>query len=127
VDEKINFVKQNINYIQATTCIDVVRHHAKVFTDADVKGNSQWFTEKLNYSVDAFLQDWHPSNDKLTFILCSHFCKQLPEHFKKSPLPSNISLWLTSMLQRLPMNVLLQEHLRRMGLELGGGRSNAIQ
>jgi hypothetical protein len=52
--------------------------------------------------VDALLQDWHHSYDKLTFILRSHFSKQMPKHFKISPLPSKISLWLTSMLQGCP-------------------------
>ncbi len=93
-----------------------------------MKGYSQWLAGKLNKIADALSQDWHRSNDKLTFILCSHFLEQMPEHFKISLLPSEISLWLTSMLQGqgLPMNALLQEHHKTMGLKLGGGGSNTV-
>jgi hypothetical protein len=83
--------------------------------DTDVKGYSQWFTGKSNNAADTLLQDWHYSNDELTFILCSHFPEQMPKLFKISPLPSKIGSWLTSMLQQLPVNVLLQDHHKTVG------------
>jgi hypothetical protein len=43
-----NFVKPNDNSIQATTHINLARHYAKLFMDADVKGYSQWFPGKSN-------------------------------------------------------------------------------
>jgi hypothetical protein len=46
--------------------------------------------------------------------------------FEISLLPSKISSWLTSMLQRLLVNAQLQEHHRTMGLEIGGGGSNTV-
>ncbi len=105
-----------------------MRHYANVFMDPVVKGYSQWLAGKTNNVMDALLQDWHPSDHKLTFILCSHFPKQMTEHFKIPPLPSKISSWLTSMLQRLPVNAQLQERHRHrtVGLELGGGGCNTV-
>jgi hypothetical protein len=50
----------------------------------------------------------------------------MPEHFEVSLLPSKISSWLTSMLQRLPAKVLLQKRHRTMGLEVGEGGSNTV-
>ncbi len=51
--KKSNFVEPNINPIQATTCVDVARHYAKLFMDADMKSYSQWFVGKLNNITDA--------------------------------------------------------------------------
>jgi hypothetical protein len=92
VDEKSNFVKPNNDPIQATTCIDTMRHYANVFMDPVVKGYSQWLAGKTNNVMDALLQDWHHSDNGLTFILRSHLPEQMPEHFEISLLPSKISL-----------------------------------
>ncbi len=124
--KKSNFVKSNNNPIQAMTCINAARHYAKLFMDTDVKGYSQWFVRKSNNIADALLLDWHRRDNKLTFILRSHFPKQMPEHFKISPLPSKISLWLTSILQGLPVNALLQENHKTTGLKLGGLGRNTV-
>jgi hypothetical protein len=124
--KKSSFIKPNDNPIQATTRINGARHYAKLVMVADVKGYSQWFEGKLNNVPDALLQDWHCSNNKLTFILRSHFPEQVPEYFETSPLPSKISSWLTSMLQRLPVNTLLQEHHKTKEIKLGGSGSNTV-
>ncbi len=92
--------------------------------NVDVKGYSQWFAGKKNNVTDALSQDWHCSNNKLTCILHSYFPKQMPGHFTISPLPSMISLWLISTLQRLPMSKLLREQHTATGLKLGGGGKN---
>ncbi len=68
----------------------------KLFMGADVKGYSQWLAGKSNHIVDALSQDWHHSNNDFTFILCSRFPEQMPEHFEISPIPGKISSQLVA-------------------------------
>jgi hypothetical protein len=66
--KKSNFVKPNNNPIQVTAHVDVVRKHASIFMNEDVKGYSQWFAKKSNNVADALLRDWHCNKEELTFI-----------------------------------------------------------
>ncbi len=126
--QKLNFDESNENPIQASVCTDAARHHAKLFIDANIKGYSQWFAGKLNNVADALSRDWHHDDNELTSILCLHFPQQMPMHFKISPLPSKISSWLISLLQRLPANKQLQEEHMTTNLALGAdGRNIASQ
>jgi hypothetical protein len=89
-----------------------------------VKGYSQWFAGKSNNIADVLSRDWHCNKKELTFILRSHFPKQMPENFRTSPLPSKINPWLTSVLRQLPVSEQLREQHTMMGLELGSSGSN---
>ncbi len=106
---KSNFSEASIDPIQARVRADAARKYAKVFMNADVKGYSQWFKGKQNNVADALSREWHRSNDELTFILHSLFPNQMPVHFEISPLPKEISSWLTSLLQQLPVSEQLRE------------------
>jgi hypothetical protein len=123
---KSNFLEKGEAPIQATARVDAARKYASIFMDANVKGYSQWFPGKSNNVADALTRDWHLGDDELTSLLHSHFPEQMPENFRISPLPSEISSWLTSFLQPLPVSELLQERHTTTGIELGvDGRSGA--
>jgi hypothetical protein len=122
--KKSNFVEPNNNPIQATACIKAVRKYASIFMNVDVKGYSQWFAGKSNNVVDTLSRDWHHNVKELTFILRSHFLKQMLENFCISSLPSKINSWLTSLLRQLPVSKQLREQHTMTGLELGSGGGN---
>jgi hypothetical protein len=71
--------------------------------DANDKRYSQWSAQKLNNAVDALTQDWHRNENKLNSILCFHLSKQMPKHSELSLPPNEISSWLISLLQWLPV------------------------
>jgi hypothetical protein len=48
----------------------------------------------------------------------------MPESFRISPLPKEISSWLTSLLQQLPVSEQLREHHTTTGLALGDDGKN---
>ena len=121
---KSNFVDLNEDPIQATARVDVARKYATIFMDADIKGYSQWFKGKENKVVEALSRDWHLSVDELTFLLHSHFPEQMPANFHISPMPKEISSWLTSLLWQLPVSEQLQERHMTMGLVPGGDGKN---
>jgi len=121
---KSNFVEPNKHPVQAKTCVDAARKYASIFMDADIKGYSQWFEGKRNNVVDALSRDWHLGDDKLTSLLHSHFPEQMPESFRISPLPKEISSWLTSLLQQLPMSEQLRERHMTTGLAPGDNGKN---
>ncbi len=122
--KKFNFIKPNNNPIQATVRVNAARKYTSIFMNADVKGYSQWFAGKLNNILDALSRDWHRNKEELTFILCSHFPKQMLANFHIFPLPSKINSWLTSLLWQLPVSEQLREQHTMTGLELGSGGGN---
>jgi hypothetical protein len=91
----------------------------QIFLDMDVKGYSQWFAGKRNNVADALSREWQRTNKSLTSILCSLFPNQMPDHIKILPIPSKISCWLISLLQRLPVSERLQEEHTTAKLEHG--------
>ncbi len=115
---KSNFVKPNKHPVQAKTRVDAARKYASIFMDVDIKGYSQWFEGKRNNVADALLRDWHLGDDELTSLMRSHFPEQMPESFRISPPPKEISSWLTSLLQQLPVSEQLREHHMTTGLAL---------
>ena len=121
---KSNFVEPNEHPVQAKTRVDAARKYASIFLDADIKGYSQWFEGKKNNVADALSRDWHLSTDELTFLLHSHFPEQMQTNFQIFPLPKEISSWLTSLLQQLPVSAQLQEHHTTTGLVPGSGGKN---
>jgi len=110
--------------VQATARVDVARKYATIFMDTIIKGYSQWFEGKKNNVADALSRDWHLSTDELTFLLHSHFPEQMQTNFQIFPLPKEISSWLTSLLQQLPVSAQLREHHTTTGLVPGSGGKN---
>jgi hypothetical protein len=99
--KKSNFSKAGNDPIQASTHVNAARKYAQVFLDADVKGYSQWFAGKRNNVADALSQEWQRTNKNLSSILRSLVPNQMLNHFKILQIPSKISCWLISLLQRL--------------------------
>ncbi len=126
--QKSNFNEADKDPIQASVHTNTAPHHAQLFMDAKIKGCSQWFARKLNNVADALSQDWQQDNNKLTSILYLSFPQQMPTHFKIPPLPSKISSWLISLLQRLPVNERLQEeHMAKKLVPDNDGKNIASQ
>jgi hypothetical protein len=121
---KSNFVEPNEHPVQAKTRVDAARKYASIFMDADIKGYSQWFEGKRNNVADALSRDWHLGDDELTSLLRFHFPEQMPENFQIAPLPKEISSWMTSLLQQLPVSEQLRERHTTTGLALGDGGKN---
>ena len=121
---KSNFSEPSIDPIQATTRVDAARKYAEIFMSADVKGYSQWFPGKKNNVADALSREWQRTNDELTSLLREFFPNQMPAHFVISPLPSEISSWLTSLLQQLPVSEQLREVHTTAKLEPGDDGQN---
>ncbi len=109
------------NPVQARVRIETACHHAILLLKAGVKEYSQWFPGRENNVADALSRDFDHSDDELTQILRDTCPSQLPQHFHISPLPNEISLWLTSLLQKLPVKEQLWEAHMRTKL----GRGNA--
>jgi hypothetical protein len=103
---KTNFKEDILDPIEATTRIEIARHHASLFIEKDIKEYSQWFEGKRNPVADALSREFERSVIELTNFLRSLFPSQLPQHFKIVLLPTEISSWLTSslQLQKLPVN-----------------------
>ena len=73
-----------------------------------IKNYAQWFPGSMNDFSDAISRDDNRSDEELINIFRTFTPSQIPDHFKIVPLPSEISSWLTLLLQRLPV----KEHLR---------------
>ena len=116
---KTNFKEDDLDPIEAKTRIEIARHHALLFINNDIKEYSQWFEGKKNQVADALSREFERSDTELTDILRSLFPSQLPQHFKIVPLPKEISSWLTSSLQKLPVKEQLQETHTRAKLDHG--------
>ena len=114
---KTNFREDGEEPIQATVRIEIARSHATRLLDNNIKDYSQWFAGKENDVADALSRDDDRNDEELTKILRSHVPSQVPQHFKIVPLPNEISSWLTSVLQKLPVKErLLERHTRtRLG------------
>jgi hypothetical protein len=105
--------------VQAQVRIETARHHATLFLEAGVKEYSQWFPGRENNVADALSRDFDRSDAKLTQILHDTCLSQLPQHFHIAPLPNEISSWLTSLLQKLPVKEQLREAHTRTKLGRG--------
>ncbi len=117
--KKMNFSEAGDDPIQASTRVEAGRKYGQVFLDTDVKGFSQWFAGKRNDVADALSQERQRTNKNLTSILRSLFPNQMPDHFKILPIPRDISCWLISLLQQLPMSKQLQKEHTMAKLEHG--------
>ena len=106
--------------------IETARHHATLFLEAGIKEYSQWFPGCENNVADALSCDFDRSGAELTRILRDSCPSQLPQLFHIAPLPNEISLWLTSLLQKLPVKEQLQEAHTRTKLGRGGVSPNIL-
>ena len=124
---KTNF-KEDHDGIQATIRIQVAREHATRFMTHKIREYSQWFPGKKNNVADALSRDKDRSDQELTQILFTHVPSQVPNSFKIVPLPSKIVSWLTSLLQKLPVQQRYKEvHTMTMLGHGNGGMSTATK
>ena len=125
---KSNFVEEGEDAIQATIRLEVARGDAKRMLENKIKNYAQWFPGSMNDVSDALSRDDDRSDEELINIFCSFTPSQIPDHFKIVPLPSKISSWLISLLQRLPVKEQLRERHTRTKLGRGqGGKNTADQ
>ncbi len=80
---------------------------------------SQWFPGKDNVVTDSLSCDDDRLDNKRTILFCTRCPSQILNHFKLQLLPNKITLWLTVLLLRLPMNP--QSHKKHTRTELGHG------
>ena len=100
---KSNLKEDGESPIQATIRLEVSRSDAKRIMENKTKNYSQWFRGWMNDVSDALSRDDDRSDNELINIFLSFTPSQIPDHFKIVPLPREISSWLISLLQRLPV------------------------
>ena len=113
---KSNFREEREDNIQATTRLELCREDPARKLKTEIRDYGQWFAGKYNWVADALSRDDDRSDKELTNIFCSHCPSQIPDHFKIVPLPKEISSWLISKLQRLPVKEQLRERHTRTKL-----------
>ena len=110
---KSNFKEDGENPIQATIRLEVPRSDAKRIMENKIKNYSEWFPGWMNDVSDALSRDDDRSDNELINIFRSFTPSQIPDHFEIVLLPREISFWLISLLQRLPVKEqLLERHMR---------------
>ena len=90
----------------------------------NIKNYAQFFPGSMNDVSDALSGDNDRSGEELINIFCTFTPSQIPYNFKIVPLPSEISSWLTLLMQRLPVKEELQE--RHTRTKLGRGQDGKI-
>ena len=122
---KTNFKEDgdDFNKIEASVRIEIARHHASLMINAGIKEYSQWFEGKKNQVADALSREFELTKQNLTNTLRSSFPSQLPEHFEIVQLPIEISSWLISLLQKLPVKEQLREEHTKAKLDPGDDSS----
>lgn len=118
-DQKTNFSELTDDPIQATIRLEVARGHATRMIEQGIKDYSQWFPGRENVVADSLSRDDDLSDKTLTNLLLSLNIPQVPRNFHIVPLPNEISSWLTSTLQRLPVREQLREEHKRTKLGRG--------
>jgi hypothetical protein len=124
--KKTNFKEENedeSNNIEAKVRNEAARKHASLFIDEGVMEYTQWFEGKSNNISDSLSRDFHIDDNELTLLLRSLYPDQLPPHFEIVQLPNEISLWMTSLLSKLPVKEQLREVHTTAKHALGGGTS----
>ena len=85
----------------------------------NIKNYTQWFPGSMNNVSGALSRDDDRSDEELINIFRTFTSSHIPDHFKTVPLPSEISSWLTSLLQRLSVKEKLRERHTRTKLGRG--------
>ncbi len=106
---------------QASVRIKATRMQATLFLKRGLKSYSQWFKGERNKVSDALSCDNDRTDDKLTLTIKTCCPSQVPSHFKIPLLPNEIILWLTALLQQLPVSKQLREVHTRRKLGCGSG------
>jgi hypothetical protein len=112
------FSEADKDLIKATIHLELAWKHASFFIHHNIKEYSQWFLRKENNVANALSWDFDLSSSELTKTLCLHCPSQLPHHFQVVQLPSEIELWLTSLLLQLPVKEQLREQHTKTKLGL---------
>jgi hypothetical protein len=120
---KTNFLEDAAS-VQASVRIQVAREHAWRYMNLEIRDYSQWFPGIENNVADALSREMDFSDDELTKLLHLSFPNQIPESFVIVPLPSEIVLWLTLLLQQMPVNEQFKEEHTRTTLGLGNAGTN---
>jgi hypothetical protein len=123
---KTNFSKLGNDPIQASVCLEAARMHASNYMTTGIREYSQWFRGKDNVVADSLSRDNDQLDEELTQIFHTHCPSQIPPHFEIQPLPSEITLWLTALLLKLPVKAHFNKKHTRTSLGCGSdGQSTA--
>ena len=109
--------------LQAEVRAEIAREHALTMMENEICEYPQWFPGVQNVIADALSRDDDRDDETLTNLLISHFPEQVSSHFKIVQLPKEISVWLTSVLQKLPVREQLREEHTRT--KIGRGNDSA--
>ena len=105
--------------INAAVRNEVCRDDALTAMENEICDYSQWFPGKKNVVADALSRDDDRTDEELTSIFKTFCPEQVPSHFKIVPLPNEITSWLISVLQKLPVREQLREEHTRTKLGRG--------
>jgi hypothetical protein len=123
---KTNF-KEEMDHVQATVRIEVVRNPTTQYVNNGIREYSQWFPGSKDNVADALSRDMDRTDTELTQILFTHVPSQVPSTFKIVPLPPNkIVFWVTLLLQKLPMQKRHREVHTKTTLGRGDGGKNIV-
>ena len=125
--KKSNFTELIEDPVQAEVRIEVCRKDAKRNLEYNLKDYSQWFPGAQNDVADALSRDHDRTDEELTYLLFKFCPSQMPKPFKIAPLPAEISSYLISVLQKLPVKKQLREKHTRTKIGRGpDGKSIAF-
>ncbi len=124
--KKTNFSKLSDEPIQALVHLEAARMHTMNYMTTGIREYIQWFKGEDNVVADSLLCDNDRSDEELTQLFHTHCPSQIPPHFKIQHLPSKITLWLTALLLKLPVQVQFNKKHTRTSLGRGtDGHSTA--
>jgi hypothetical protein len=105
---KSNF-REDDDTIQAQARIQVAREHASRYMNLGIRDYSQWFPGKENIVADALSREIFLTDTELISLLRKTVPLQVHSNFSIVPLPNEISSWLISLLQKLPVKEQFRE------------------
>jgi len=82
--------------------MESARKLASILIESEGLLYSQWFPGIENDVADVLSRDFHIQDDRLTMLLHSFVPQQMHPDFHISPMPSEISSWVISLLHRQP-------------------------
>jgi len=101
--------KEDDDMVQAQARIQVAREHASRYMSLGIRDYSQWFPGTDNIVADALSCEILLSDSELISLLRKTAPQQVPSNFNIVPLPNEISSWLISLLQKLPVKEQFKE------------------
>jgi hypothetical protein len=112
---KSNFADESETAVQLTSARQLV----SLVMNTDSCLYSQWFAGDLNAVSDCLSRDFHLTDSALTNLLQTCVPNQVPFGFFLSPLPTEISSWLTCLLRNQPFKEEWSKEPTRSKLSLG--------